>query len=190
ALPGPPVPPPRGTDNSRRNLVLVAVAALLVVAGVVTAIVLRGGEEPGESVSEGGVDRETTQPAQPDEPSTAPPSSADANPIPANGDIDFSQAGQLVIDYYGDVQNNAKRFAMLSTNAQQQFGGQEGFSQYWGQFTEVSSQNASNVTKNADGSVNVPVDVTYTKGDSPSTQKQQVRVTRVNGKLVIDSAAR
>ena len=35
----------------------------------------------------------------------------------------------------------------------------------------------------------VPVDVTYTRGDGSTPQKQKVRVSRVNGRLVIDSKA-
>jgi serine/threonine protein kinase len=185
-----PVPPPRRGDPSRRNLTFVAGAALLVVAGVVAAILLLNkGEDPADGVSQGGVDNPTSEQAQPQEPSSQEPSKDDAKPIPANGAIDFSQAGQLVIDYYGDVKNTAKRWGMLSTNAQAQFGDQDAFDAYWAQFSDVSSQNANGVTQNGDGSVNVPVDVTYTKGSSPSQQHQTVRVTRVNGKLVIDSQA-
>jgi hypothetical protein len=79
---------------------------------------------------------------------------------------------------------------MLSANAQQQFAGQSQFDQYWSQFSDVSSKQARVVKQYPDGAVDVQVSVTYTKGDSPSTQQQQVRVTRVSGKLVIDSAAR
>jgi hypothetical protein len=170
---------------------IVAVAALLVVAGVVAAIMLLNNDQkPSDDVAQGNAGQQSTEQSQPQEPASEAPSTAPVKPVPANGAIDFSQAGQRVIDYYGDVQNTAKRFAMLSSGAQAAFGGQDGFREYWSQFSQVSSEHANGVTKNADGSVNVPVDVTYTKGDSPRTQHQVVRVTRVNGQLVIDVDAR
>jgi hypothetical protein len=170
-------------------MLIVAVAALLVVAGVVTAILLLNKQPTGNTAQDGTGTQTTEQPSPSQPESSQPPSSAQSKPISPNSPIGFSEAGGLVINYYGDVQNTAKRFAMLSSNAQAQFGGLAGFKQYWSQFSQVSSRNANGVTPNADGSVNVPVDVTYTKGDGSSQQHQQVRVTRENGKLVIDSKA-
>jgi serine/threonine protein kinase len=190
APPGPPAPP-RTADPTRRNMLIVAVAALLVVAGVVTAILLLNDKQPAGDTAQDGSGTQTTEQSQPSGPATSePPSSAADKPIPANGAIDFSQAGQLVIDYYGDVQATDRRWGMLSSYAQGQFGSLDEFRQYWAQFSQISSENAQGVTKNADGSVNVPVDVTYTKGDGDSRQHQLVRVTNENGKLVIDAAAR
>ncbi|MGH3760442.1 protein kinase domain-containing protein [Actinophytocola sp.] len=192
-LPTAAAPPPRTTDPSRRNLAIVAFTALLVVAGVVAAILMLNNDRKssGNASPGGAVDQSTAQRSEPPEPSstTTPSPSDDASTSTANEPIEFSEAGELVIAYYGDVQNTAERFAMLSGNAQAQFGGQDGFRQYWSQFSDVSSQNAQGVTKNADGSVNVPVDVSYTKGDSSSEQDREVRVTREDGKLVIDSKA-
>jgi serine/threonine protein kinase len=191
-IPAPPAQP-RQADPTRRNMLIVAVAALLVVAGVVTAILLLN-NKPADNVSQDGVGgggASSEQQAPPSE--SAPPEAStpsQAKPIPAKDPIDFSQAGQLVIDYYGDVTAMDKRWAMLSTGGQESFGGFEAFKQYWAQFSQISSENARGVTKNADGSVNVPVDVTYTKGDGNSGQHQQVRVTREGNRLVIDQAAR
>ncbi|MPZ80659.1 MAG: protein kinase [Actinophytocola sp.] len=188
--PAAPVPARTGGDPSRRNMTIVAVAALLVVAGVVAAILLLdNGKDP--DTTQRGVGNQTSEPSRPsqEQSSEAPPRTS-ANPIPANEPIDYSQAGQKVIDYYGDVQQTAKRWAMLSSNAKALFGDQAAFEQYWAQFTDVSSCCANGVTPNADGSVNVPVDVTYTKGDGNSKQHRTVRVTRENGQLVIDVDAR
>jgi eukaryotic-like serine/threonine-protein kinase len=190
ALPAP--PPPRTTDPGRRNMMIVAVAALLVVASVVAGILLlNDGKDPADNTSQGGVGTQTNrpEPSQQQESSSPPPSTGEDNPIPADAPIDYSEAGELVIAYYGDVRNDAARFAMLSSNAQGLFGGAEGFREYWSQFTEVNSENARGVTENPDGSLTVPVDVNYTKGDSPSRQHHEVRVTRENGKVVIDSKA-
>jgi hypothetical protein len=189
-LPPAPVQPRQPADPMRRNMLIVAVAALLVVAGVVTAILLLNDKQPADNAAQHGSAPQTSQQPSPSQPeSSQPPASTQSKPIAPNSPIGFSEAGGLVINYYGDVQNAAKRFAMLSSNAQAQFGGLAGFKQYWSQYSQVSSRNANGVTPNADGSVNVPVDVTYTKGDGSTEQHQQVRVTRENGKLVIDSKA-
>jgi eukaryotic-like serine/threonine-protein kinase len=192
----PPATPPAGrpagaADPSRRNIVIVAVAALLVVAAVVTAIVLHNGEEPANTATQGGGASTTAHQAPPQqhESSKTPPKTKPPANNPARPPIGFSEAGELVINYYGDVQNSAQRFAMLSANAQAQFGGQAGFDQYWTQYSAVSSENAHGVTPNTDGSVNVPVDVTYTKGDKDTHQHRTVRVSRENGRVVIDSKA-
>ncbi|HEY0448044.1 serine/threonine-protein kinase [Actinophytocola sp.] len=185
----PVAPPARTRDPNRRNLTIVAVAALLVVAGVIAAILLLNKPQPG--VSQGNVGNPTTQPSAPSgQPSSEAQSQTSTNTIPANGPIDYSQAGQLVIDYYGNFADPARRWAMLSANAQALFGDENAFRGYWSQFSDLSSKNARGVTPNGDGSVNVPVDVTYTRNDAPSQQHKTLRVTRVNGKLVIDSEAR
>ena len=138
-----PAPQPRAADPNRRNMVLVAAAALVIVAGVVTAILLlNNGKQPAGGVAEGnaGGGQTSEQQSKPEEPSsTAPSSNAQADPIPAKGPIDFSQAGQLVIDYYSDVGAVDKRWAMLSSNAQSQFGGIDAFRQYWSGFSALSS---------------------------------------------------
>jgi eukaryotic-like serine/threonine-protein kinase len=194
-LPAPHSPPgpPRPADPNRRNLMLVAAAALLVVAGVVTAILLLNNDkQPTDDLAQNNAGGGTTEQSQPSEPpsSTPPPTSANNNPIPVKNPIPFSDAGELVIDYYNDVGAIDKRWAMLSAGAQNEFGGIDAFRQYWSQFDQVSSENARGVTPNADGSVNVPVDVTYTKGDGDTNKHLTIKVTRAPGKLVIDQAAR
>jgi hypothetical protein len=80
---------------------------------------------------------------------------------------------------------------MLSTKLRSAFGDQQAFQQYWGQFKQLSSRNARGVTENPDGSVNVPVDVTYTGADGTTRQEHKVlRVIIENGRLAIDSDGR
>jgi serine/threonine protein kinase len=186
---------------SRRNLVLVGVVALIVLAGTLFAILmLNGDDEPGGTrQASGGTQpnggstsqsRPKTQEPSDDVTSTAPSDPGETAPDAGGGAIGYSNAGQLVIDYFGDVQNAAGRWAKLSPHAQALFGGQEGFNEYWSQYTDVSSANAIGVTPNADGSVMVPVDVTYITEAGPKTEKKTVRVTRINGTLLIDSDAK
>jgi hypothetical protein len=189
---------------SRKNLVIVGAVALVVLAGTLfTVLMLTNNDEPGgtrqagggTSQTGGGTSRSQTQTEEPDEttePSDDASNASDPGPLPPDpaGPIDYSQAGQLVINYFGDVQNAAARWAMLTAHGQAQFGGQDAFNQYWSQFTAVSSANANGVTPNADGSVTVPVDVTYTTAGGPKTEHRTIRVTRVAGALLIDSAAK
>jgi len=192
---------PAGAEpKSNRNLLIVAIVAVLVLAGTVTAILLSrdpGGD--GNNANEGGggttLEQEIPGDQTSDEPSTEetttePPPSVDTAPSPADGTIAYTDAGQLIIAYYGDVENAAGRWAMLTPHAQALFGGQQAFNEYWAQYTDVSSENAIGVTPNEDGSVNVPVDVTYTGAGGPVPQHRVVRVTRVNGQLLIDSDAK
>jgi serine/threonine protein kinase len=110
---------------------------------------------------------------------------------PTGGPIDFGSAGQLVINYYDQGNGPGGNWAMLSPNAQAQFGSQADFAAYWGQFSNVVANNAQGVTANPDGSDNVPVDVRYTKdGQPPVNQHKVIRVIRYNGQLLIDGDTR
>jgi eukaryotic-like serine/threonine-protein kinase len=190
AAPPRPAPPAR---TSRRTMLIVAIASVLVLAGVVTTILLinsPGGEDdptrqagpnPTNSASPGGSEEEPPPSSEP----SAPPSE-----IPASAPIGYSEGGQKVIDYYNSFDNPNARWAMLSSNAQAQWGDQAAFNQYWSQYTNISGQDADGVTPNEDGSLNVPVTVNYTKGDGTSQDRFFVRVTRENGQVVIDSLAK
>jgi len=191
---GPPAQPRTAGDPGRRNMMIVALASVLVVAAVVASILLLNKDKkPADDVAQNNAGGGTTEQSEPSEPPSSAPatSSADNNkPIKVKDPIPFSSAGELVIDYYNDVGAIDKRWAMLSSGAQEEFGGLDAFRQYWSKFSQVSSENARGVTPNADGSVNVPVDVTYTQGDGDATKHLTVKVTRATGKLVIDQAAR
>ncbi|AHH96881.1 serine/threonine-protein kinase [Kutzneria viridogrisea] len=128
---------------------------------------------------------------------TTPPTSTTTTPPTSvtndqsGGPIDFATAGQFVIDYYS--QGVAGFWSKLSGNVQQQFGSEQAFRDYWGQFSQVYSNNAQGVTANPDGSVNVPVDVTYfDKGNPPKQngQHKTINVIRSGGQLLINSDGR
>ncbi len=95
-----------------------------------------------------------------------------------------------MIDYYNGLDNSPSAWALLSRTAQAAFGGESDFQSYWSQYSSVSAANAFGVTDNPDGSVRVPVDVTYNKAGSPQVVKRVLRVTRLNGHLLIDSDPR
>lgn len=104
--------------------------------------------------------------------------------------IGWSDAGQLVIDYYNELNDVPAAWQLLSPTAQATFASEADFRSYWSRFSSVSARDAAGVTDNADGSVRVPVEVTYNNGANAQTVKRALRVTRVNGQLLIDSDPR
>jgi eukaryotic-like serine/threonine-protein kinase len=104
--------------------------------------------------------------------------------------IAWSDAGQLVIDYYNGLDNPASAWQLLSPTAQAFFGSEPDFRTHWSQYSSVSARNAFGVSDNADGSVRVPVEVTYHTGNTAQVVKQALRVIRINGHLLIDSDPR
>ncbi len=105
--------------------------------------------------------------------------------------IGWSDAGQLVIDYYNGLGNASSAWQLLSPTARAIFGDESAFQSHWIQYSSVSARNAFGVTDNPDGSVRVPVEVTYnTTGGSDQVIKRVLRVTRLDGHLLIDSDPR
>ncbi|HET9138598.1 serine/threonine-protein kinase [Actinophytocola sp.] len=183
--PGTPSPAPAGPGRSSRRTVLVVVLVLaFAVAGVITAMLINSARQP-----TGGIASNTSTGAPP---STSAPSAGSSAPVvPVSGPIDWSQAGRLVIDYYSGAANPQATWAMLSDKGRAAFGDEQKFQQYWAQFKQVSARNARGVTPNPDGSVNVPVDVTYTGQDGADKAEHRVlRVVIQEGRLAIDSEAR
>jgi len=203
---------PARTGPSKRNLVIVGVVAALVLVGtLVTVLILNSGnggnggnpqgagtttttQKDGQPQNSGGSDDKpsstgksttTTTPSS----STSPPGATQITPPPGT-EIPFSPAGQFVIDYYSASSSLDQRWAMLSPYAQAQFGGRPAFDEYWSKYTNVSSSDSNDVKKNPDGSLDVPATVTYTSATGSSPERRRVRVTILNGQLLIDSDAR
>ncbi len=174
--------PRRAPNRGRRIAVIAGLVVICALAGIVTAMIINSSQDKGNVVAP---------------PSTAPPTTSSAPSTPPStaaqvqGPIDWSQAGQLVIDYYTGMDNPAATWEMLSTNLRKAFGDQNAFKAYWSQFKDVSARNARGVTPNQDGSVNVPVDVTYTGSDGATRPEHKVlKVIMENGRLAIDSDGR
>jgi hypothetical protein len=77
----------------------------------------------------------------------------------------------------------------MTPGAQAVYGGEAAYQAYWAGFSEVSGNHAQGVAANADGSVTVPIDVTYTTGTgatkSTHTVHKDLRVVQ-EGRLLID----
>jgi len=166
----------------------VAIVALLAVGGVGT-VLSRG--SPAEQSAHSAGPGLTVGPSSVPAPSVAPPpQQPQVERVDHAQPIGWHDAGQLVIDYYNGLDNAPSAWALLSPTAHATFGGESDFQSYWRQYSAVSAANAFGVTDNPDGSVRVPVDVTYNKAGSPQVVKRVLRVTRLNGHLLIDSDPR
>jgi serine/threonine protein kinase len=184
-----PVPsvPPRSPRRLSRASVQVgaAVVALLVVLGG-TALLWRG--ESGQAPHSAGVGRTPASSVMPVAPTSAPPPQPQVEHV--DHAIAWSDAGQRVIDYYNGLGSLSTAWAMLSHTAQATFGTEMDFRAYWSQFSSVSARNAFGVTNNPDGTVRVPVDVTYQQAGGSQVVKRALRVTWSDGRLLIDSDPR
>lgn len=166
--------PSRNRRRAPRMAVAIA-AVVLAGVGLIVAIAL----EP-SIVGQGGPS------------GTVQPSTSAASPPPgaSSGTIQYQPAGQLVIDYYAGMTNPASVWSDLSAGGQQIFGGESAFERYWGQFPVVYAAHAQGVTPNPDGSVNVPVDITYGNGSRTQDTHKVLRVIQQNGRLLIDADTR
>jgi serine/threonine protein kinase len=182
--PKPAGPPGR---NKRVLAVVGAVLAAAVLGGVVATVVSSGGSADnnanGQTTSNNVPPQSTvtivSTPSQASSASSNPPTPQGVS----EGGIDWSAAGRLIIAYYGSASVDAK-WGMLSVEVQQSFGSLQAFTEYWAKYPQVSSRNANGVRENGDGSVTVPVDVTYASGNS--THKE-LRVIKVGGQLKVAS---
>jgi eukaryotic-like serine/threonine-protein kinase len=190
--PPPPLPPPAPRParpvqlGKNRQLVMIAgLVVVAVIAGIVIAIIA---SNSGGTAAVSGPPSSTTSKTPP---STPPSTSSTPTVAPVSGPIDWRMAGELIIDYYNKTKEPQTTWAMLSARLQQEFGSQDAFQQYWAGFKTVSARNARGVTPNQDGSVNVPVDVTYTNQDGSNRPERKVlKVIIENGRLAIDTDGR
>ncbi|MCA1656085.1 MAG: serine/threonine protein kinase, partial [Pseudonocardiaceae bacterium] len=161
------------TGPARKNVLIAAGVALVVLAGTLVAVLaLNSGRDPGTRQAGPPADGGSSEQRSQSSPESPPSTSSSPAVMPNAGtQIGYSEAGVFVIDYYSDIENSARRWQMLSPNAQAVFGDEQGFQQYWAQYTHVTSNNANGVTPNPDGSLNVPLDVTYTSATGPRTEK-------------------
>jgi serine/threonine protein kinase len=186
------LPPDRSADSSpqRRRQRRVRIGVL---AGAVLAVLVFTGV--GAQLSGGSSGQQGAHPVGQPAPPAATltpvlPSPPQLERVGHSQPIGWSDAGQLVIDYYNGITDVSTAWALLSPTAQATFGGESDFQSYWSQFSSVSARNASGVSDNSDGSVRVPVDVTYNNGANARGVKRALRVSWLDGHLVIDSDPR
>jgi len=175
------LPPSAAPRADRGRFLVLGGIAMLTVAGIVAAMLISL-RSPSTS---GAATGPSSTAARPSTTSPTPTTTTAA----VSGPINWSQAGELVIDYYSST-DTAARWRMLSPAGQAVFGDERAFADYWSTFTGIGARNARGVTPNADGSVTVPVDVTLTGPAGSAETKKTVRVAIVDGRLLIDSDSR
>ena len=183
--------PERGSPAfSRRTGLLVVGVVLAILAFAGAAALLSGGLSANQNAQPAGKPPVAAVKAPPGPPNNANPLPPQVQRVDHTQSIAWSDAGQLVIDYYNGLDNPSSAWAMLSPTARATFGTQAAFQSYWSRFSSVSGSNAFGVTDNPDGSVRVPVQVTYNTGDNSQVAKRALRVVRLDGRLLIDSDPR
>jgi serine/threonine protein kinase len=184
-----PFPSPRATIASAPTMLArrlprragIIVAALLVVLAGVAVILAVNAQGPSASQTA------ANRPAGPSSSAAGSPTTQSGPSSSSSGPISWSAAGQLVINFYNSLADPQAAWAMLSANSQRSFGSQSAFQQYWSQFSPVSGAHAYGVTPNADGSVNVPVDVTYSTPAGSQQTHKVLRVIQQDNQLLIDT---
>ncbi|MGH3587271.1 MAG: hypothetical protein ACRDQ0_13200, partial [Pseudonocardia sp.] len=184
--PGSSAPRQRGKAGVLAGTIL----AVLAVAGA--AAMLTGGSSAEQgTLPAGPTAAAPATPGPPVSPPVAIPVPPQVRPVDhSQGSIAWRDAGQLVIDYYTGLGNLPAAWQMLSPTARAAFGSEPNFRSHWSQYSAVSARNASGVRDNPDGSVTVPVDVSYDTGGGAEVIKRELRVIQLDGRLLIDSDPR
>ena len=179
-------------SRGRAGLLVGAILVVLALAGIGT---LMTGGSSGERGTPPPAGQAATSASPPTGPPVVIPVPPQVQPVDhSQGSIAWRDAGQLVIDYYNGLDNPSTTWQLLSPTARAAFGSEPNFRSHWSQYSAVSARNAFGVTDNPDGSVNVPVDVSYDTGGGAAAPKQvvkrELRVIQLDGRLLIDSDPR
>ncbi len=200
--------PPKQSDPRRRAMLIGAVVLVVVLAGV--GIVLAnsgGGKTTGGQASGGGQSVASSQPNAPTTGKSAPKSGSaqrtapttavsTSGASPSSGTIQFTPAAEQVLAFYNTsdlVSAPSTGWALLTSNAQSYYGSESAFTSYWAQYSQVSSSGEHPVSRNTDGSVQVPADVAYGTTSSSSSQTEHLSLRIIqnsDGQLMIDSDTR
>jgi eukaryotic-like serine/threonine-protein kinase len=178
-----------------RRLVLIAVILLVVVLVVVGVVLLLDSTSSGSNNHASGIGGTTTtttttgRASTTDQPTTtsSTPAAPPVGQAATSGTIQYSPAGQRVVDFYGSAPA-ATKWAMLTPGAQAVYGTEQDFAAYWSQYSLVNIGAANHVTPNPDGSVQVPIAVSFkTAGGQAVNITPSLRVVMENGALLIDA---
>ncbi|MEQ0557633.1 protein kinase [Amycolatopsis sp. NEAU-NG30] len=172
-------------DTKRKFALFAGAGAAVVVVAVIVFLVLNSGgggtggttnaQSPGNQPTMGQSSSKTNSPS-----TSAVP--AELGKAPTSGKIDFTPAGLRVIAFYSFPEGAAASWAMLTPAAQQVYGSQEAFNEYWSKFKSVSAKRASGAF-NDDGSVTITATVVF-----PDHEEQHsFRIVNSGGQLLIDA---
>ncbi|WP_253862819.1 serine/threonine-protein kinase [Prauserella halophila] len=163
-----------GTSGRRRTPLLLVAAGIAVLAVAAVLVFALGGGD--DDPAAGG------DPSQPRDPvsSTAPPSSSTQSG--SDEPVEWGDAGALVGEFYNDPE-----WDRLTPSAQAAYGSEEDFETYWDEHSLSGWSDASAPDgQNADGSVDIQVQLDFGDGKRPHT----VRVVNADGELKLDGETR
>ncbi|WP_067545885.1 serine/threonine-protein kinase [Nocardia crassostreae] len=193
--PQPPVsarPPTQSTPGpyheeprSKRKFVVAALVAAVVVAGAVIFGVLSSGDSGNTGTDAGSVSatKESTS-------ATTKPGSAALGQTKSVGQVGVLEAADVIQKFYDGLVylNFSEAWAQLTPAAQQVYGNQQAFTNYWTsnrvtRYSEISGARG-NDSQNSDGSVDMAVaSVTY----GSKNKSMNLRVVDTGSGLLIDS---
>ncbi|EME53975.1 serine/threonine-protein kinase [Amycolatopsis decaplanina] len=169
-------------DAKRKAVLFAGAGAAVVVIAVIVFLVLNSSNGANtQGGDNAGANPQTSAPATPSKSgskSSAPSSSASSS----GSKIGYQQAGQRVVDFYSSA-GSPEGWAMLTPDAQAVYGDQSKYQEYWAA-NQLSSYKGANANKgnNADGSVDITINLTFKSGGS---EPKTVRVVDAGGQLLI-----
>ena len=178
--------PSTSSDGVRRPVLIAVVAGVLVVVAVVFAILDLTGSHHSEASSP---ETTTSAPASavssPATGTSTPHASTTGHSPSSGGTVQLSSAGNLINQFYSDP---AGSWNLLTPAAQQVYGSQAAFTQYWSAHTISSYSGIHGATNanNSDGSVTMRLDDLSYGGQSKSLTLRVVD----DGTLLIDGDTR
>jgi len=195
-------PGPSGQQGVRKRALLIgAVVLVLIVVGVGIFLADNSGGQPSNGQASGGGAGQQTSRSQATtaphakggttgSPNSGLPSSGSApTSAQTTGTIAYSDGGNFAVAFFSHAPKSpTASWAQLSPGAQSYYGNSEAeFATYWAQVSQVTITTVNDVTKNPDGSLNVPVPMTYGPTSNIQSATPQVRVVQVSpGQLQID----
>ena len=178
----------------KRALMIGAIVLVLVVAGVGIILANSGGGGTGSNQAGGGQSgsSQTSQQnpggggqsspntSKGNTPTSAPPTAA------STGTIQFSDGGNFMVGFFSNATKNpATAWNQLTTLGQFYYHDSEDlFTRYWSGQGQVYTGHVNTVSKNSDGSLTVPVPLTYGSGQSGQVD---ARVVQTGAGLQVDS---
>ncbi|MFI1918443.1 serine/threonine-protein kinase [Nocardia sp. NPDC020380] len=153
---------PDGGGSKRKLIWIALVAAVVVIGGVVFGILSSGSSSSGNQT--GGTSAAKTSTSA----TAGQPSTGGLGQTKSAGQVDVGTAADIIDKFYGDLVNLSfsDAYSLLTPAAQQVYGSQQAFQQYWtdNRVTRYSSISGArgNDSVNADGSVDMSLaNLTY-----------------------------
>ncbi|MBE8516717.1 protein kinase [Amycolatopsis sp. H6(2020)] len=178
--------PPK-TDNKRKYAVFAGVGAAVVVVAVIVFLVLNSGNG-----GSGGNQTAQSPGNQPTTGKTVPSTGQSSNSnvaaklgqTPTESRVsNFSSAGKMVIDYFG---NPAAHWDQLTPAAQQVYGSEQAYQQYWADnkdsIGQVNTAHADSGGNESDGSLIMNVNV--------GGNRRAYRLVIIGGQTLIDASTK